>query len=122
MTKKDCPSAPCTSGSKLHGFVGPDGSIIRLTKPVIVDDTFIEEAHKGVSPTKRFRFSNTCVENCGYWNGSGCHLAAMAGKIAREAPPRPLPKCAIRKSCRWYVQEGAHVCHVCSEVVTDVRP
>ncbi len=121
MTVKDCPSAPCAPGAKLHGFVGPDGRIIRLVKPVEVDQEFVDEANKCASPTRRFRFSSACVSGCGFWNGSGCNLAAKAMQLAidQDVAGR-LPRCSIRKTCRWYAQEGGTVCQTCSHVVTDV--
>ena len=121
MTVRDCPSAPCEPGARLHGFVGPDDRIIRLAKPIEVDREFVDQAHEGPSPTKRFRFSNTCVSGCGFWNGTGCNLAARALLLAiDENLAGPLPRCSIRKTCRWYAQEGGTVCQTCSQVVTDL--
>ena len=31
-----------------------------------------------------------------------------------------LPRCAIRRTCRWFAQRGADACAVCPRVVADI--
>ena len=40
---------------------------------------------------------------------------------AVAADDRPVPRCAIRRTCRWFAQEGAAACHACPFVITDAR-
>ncbi|WP_299864695.1 hypothetical protein [uncultured Hoeflea sp.] len=126
-----CPSAACEPGSRLHGLFGPDGRLMRLSPPLEIDQSFVEAARQGRSPTKRFRFTSECVEGrCGQWRDGKCGVAIkareqLAGHAGAEAHVRPggrssaLPACAIRSTCRWFAQEGGDICAACSFVVTD---
>lgn len=119
-----CPSAPCQVGSKLHGIVGPDGCLVRLTHPLVINKEFVETATSGNSPTKRFRFTAVCSEeHCAQWRSGACQIASKARKVSVASPDEfsadRLVPCAIRKNCRWYHQEGRAACSVCSYVVTD---
>lgn len=126
-----CPSAACEPGNRLHGLFGPDGRLIRLSPPLEIDQSFVDAARKGRSPTKRFRFTSECVDGrCGQWRDGKCSVAIkareqLADPIRAEARARTgdaspaLPACAIRPTCRWFAQEGAGICAVCSFVVTD---
>ncbi len=73
-----------------------------------------------VPPTLVFRFAAPCVEKqCTHFDGTKCQLAVrIAAGLAAKVDK--LPPCAIRKTCRWYVQEGAAACGRCPQVVTQV--
>jgi hypothetical protein len=45
----------------------------------------------------------------------------MMSNIAATADDAALPACNVRKSCRWFRQEGVAACRVCPEVITDTR-
>ena len=116
-----CPSARCEEGAVLLGIVGSDGRIAYLNPRVEIDAAFVEKAHEGRSPEKRFRFASKCVEErCHYWTGSEC---GVIHRVLEDAPPptaEDLPRCSIRSDCRWFAQAGADACHACPLVVTNL--
>ncbi|MET8832732.1 hypothetical protein ABZV78_02270 [Micromonospora sp. NPDC004540] len=73
----------------------------------------------------RFRLAGPCVtSSCGFWTGEHCGLGArMAASYAETAElgQEQLPKCAIRRTCRWFAEQGPAACPACSHVVTDAR-
>lgn len=123
-----CPSARCEEGAILLGVVGPDGAVGYVTPELRIDRAFVERAHQGRAPEKRFRFSQPCVEaGCRYWTGSQCAVIQGMRQAAAEADPAEIPlasvpKCSIRPRCRWFAQEGAAACRVCSYVITNLWP
>jgi hypothetical protein len=100
---------------------GDDGQ--RLTSyvnaKVPVTDELLE-ATGPVPPTLVYRFAAGCVEKkCTHFDGQKCQLAVRIAD-GLEAQVAKLPPCAIRKTCRWYSQEGAAAWGRCPQVVTDV--
>jgi len=116
-----CPSAPGEAGASLIGIVGPDGRVARLATPLVVDDAFLDTARAGSNLGERFRFSAPCAEaGCGHWTGAACGLIADVRRRASAtglAGEPGLPRCAIRADCRWWQQDAAAACAVCSLVV-----
>lgn len=95
----------------------------RLATPLVVDDAFLDSASAARSLGKRFRFSAPCAEgDCGHWTGAACGLVGSvrqrALEMGLEGEPG-LPRCAIRADCRWWQQDAAAACAVCSLVVYD---
>ncbi len=118
-----CPSSRCTPGAVLLGVVQSNGTIGFLKQRRIVDEFFVNLAHEGRQPEKRFRFADTCVKSgCLQWANGRC------GVIDRVLAANPdyknseqLPACSIRTNCRWYLQWGARACGICPLIVTDLR-
>jgi len=71
-----------------------------------------------LKPTEVFRLSATCAEHaCPHYDGADC---ALATRVVTLLPPAvdSLPRCVIRKDCRWYTQEGGAACLRCPEITT----
>jgi len=116
-----CPSARMKEGAILVGIVLADGQIAFSADRLIVNRGFLENARRGRSPEKRFRFGDVCVKaGCKQWADAGCGVVEqiLAGASLSERHPE-LPNCSIRSQCRWYFQRGADACKVCTLVVTD---
>jgi hypothetical protein len=117
-----CPSAKAEVGAILIGIVGADGVVGYVQPQIAVDAEFLDRAREGRQPEKRLRFAQPCVESgCGYWTGSSCGVIAEA--VEHPAPPVAvdhLPRCSIRKTCRWFAQTGPRACGVCPYIVTDL--
>jgi hypothetical protein len=126
-----CPSttaAPGVEGVRLTGVVGRDGRVANLLTPLPVDAAFLAEANRHGVPEKRFRFSAPCVEGrCGNWaaDAPGGGACGLIGRIRQHvaahdpqaiAEPTGLQACAIRARCRWWLQDGAAACAVCTLV------
>lgn len=117
-----CPSAqPDWKGAAVIGVVqgtpaAPRVAYLERALPVL--DELMRQAAP-VSPTEVFRIAAPCVSSgCRHFGGGACRLAE---KTVRHlaAVVDELPACAIRESCRWFVQEGAAACLRCPQVVTD---
>jgi hypothetical protein len=132
-----CPSSRCKPGSELIGVRQDDGTVAILPTPLPVDKTFIEKvSHVSEAPEERFRFSNKCVESgCTQWTGSRCGVIDKFTGLFENLPSRAalgetrsttaaaeenLPVCAIRPSCRWFLQSGPGACRACPYILTHV--
>lgn len=125
-----CPSttaSPGVEGVRLTGVVGRDGRVANLLTPLPVDAAFLAEASRAGPPEKRFRFSAPCAEGrCQNWaaDGEGGHcglIGRIRAHVAEHDPAaiveaRGLQPCAIRARCRWWQQDAAAACAVCTLV------
>ena len=121
---KLCPSASCSKGASLLGVVKNNHTVALLDVPVKIDDEFIKNAHGSGRPERRLRFTDKCIKSgCGQWTGSSCgvmdELASSNPHIKND--DEPLPPCFIRRTCRWFSQEGGKACKICLFVVTESR-
>lgn len=116
-----CPSAqPEMPDARVLGVVSitPDGprvAYVAGTVPATPD--LLAEAGE-LPPTRVMRFASRCEEHrCVHFDGADCRLAQ---RIVHQLEPvvDALPPCAIRRDCRWYVQEGRAACLRCPQVIT----
>jgi hypothetical protein len=121
---KTCPSSRCEEGAVLLGVMTAQGRLAYVHPPTDVDAAFVARETERGHPERRFRFAGPCVEGeCPQWTGCGCAIADMAAEspvVSRSSPPRGLPACSIRRSCRWFSQRGADACAVCPLIVADM--
>jgi hypothetical protein len=108
----------------LVGVVGPGGRLGYVTPALAVDAQFVARTRLGRPPESRFRFAEPCVEaRCAQWAGDRCGLIAQllasprGAEAASRERGRPLPRCAIRRSCRWFAERGPEACAICPHVV-----
>jgi hypothetical protein len=72
-------------------------------------------------PTEVFRTAAPCVERgCQHFDGAKCQLAARITSMLYPVVSA-LPRCAIRRTCRWFRQEGRKACLRCPQVATEQR-
>jgi len=136
---KSCPSALCQEDALLLGVVAPGGTVGYVQPPTRVGAEFVRQAQALGHPERRFRFSSTCLEGgCPQWTGTGCGVIdvvigsrpaeppadplaeILADPAARPpGPPRTLPACAIRRTCRFFAQHGGAACAVCPTIIAD---
>jgi len=121
-----CPSTPVANATVFLGMVTPRQRIAYVTPEVAVDAHLLETLDGGAgSLESRYRFAGPCVEQgCGFWGGTRCELGARLTDSYAEldADDPELPRCAIRKDCRWFAEQRARACAACPHVITDVRP
>lgn len=99
---------------------GPDGSAVAYVNDTVPVTPEILAATGDAPATLVFRFAAPCVESkCTHFDGVKCQLAARVAEGLDRVVDK-LPPCAIRKTCRWYAQEGARACARCPQVVTQV--
>lgn len=118
---KTCPSALGQVGSNLLGMVTTTGTVGFFKDPIEVTQGFIDDAGDFENLERRFRFSNRCVQSgCKQWTGKECGV--IKAVLALDSIPlkKDLPYCSIRKSCRWYFQEGPVACNGCRYVITNI--
>lgn len=118
-----CPSARCEDGAYLIGVVGADGVVGYVSPLLQVDAKFVAASRSKRGPEHRFRFAQPCVEaGCSNWDGSRCEVIDRALGAVREAEldlGDRLPRCHIRRWCRWFDQVGPDACRTCPLVITD---
>jgi hypothetical protein len=70
-------------------------------------------------PTEVFRFAAPCEEMaCRHFDGNRCRLASRIVDLLPTVTDA-LPPCRIRRSCRWFAQEGPEACLRCPQVLTE---
>ncbi|MFV0301789.1 MAG: hypothetical protein ACK5IP_13105 [Paracoccus sp. (in: a-proteobacteria)] len=118
-----CPSArPDMPGAQVLGVVqrGTEGQALAYIggKAPVTDDLLA--AAGDVPPTLVYRFAAPCVAGkCQHFDGLRCQLAQRIVDGLQPVVDR-LPACAIRRTCRWFAQEGGEACSRCPQVVTRV--
>ena len=119
-----CPSYTCKPGAQLFGIVNSSGFIDYLQSTIEVNETFVEEANKGRTPEKRFRFAGNCAKNgCKQWDkaDSQCGLIDTVIEVFEKPPQQKLQSCPIREKCRWFAQRKETACHNCNEVIRNLE-
>jgi hypothetical protein len=116
-----CPSAqPEMPDAQILGVVSDDGNgpqVAYLRERVAATPDLLAQAAPA-APGEVFRLAARCeTSKCTHFDGDRCQLAtrivAMLPEVAENLPP-----CIIRRSCRWYRQEGRAACNRCPQVVT----
>jgi hypothetical protein len=126
-TDATCPSGRCREGAQLIGIVGHDGILGYISPAMTIDSEFVSRAQAGRAPESRFRFAEPCVEErCHQWDTDRCGLVDQI--LASPAAPAIaakrvdlLPRCAIRRACRWFSQRGPAACALCPVIVNTPR-
>ena len=115
-----CPSARCEDGNILVGMVREDASVGYIPQKLHIDQNFVDKANADGMAERRFRFASPCVQSgCMQWENGQCGVVEKATSELTEYVTEDLPKCSIRKDCRWFAQRSIEACRVCSWVVTD---
>ncbi len=116
-----CPSSqPTTEGAQVIGLVEHENGAPRVAylnghQPVTPDLLALAAP---LDPTEVFRFGATCAtSNCVHFDDGDCQLAKRILEGMEEVVDS-LPPCSLRKTCRWYAQEGAGMCRRCPQIVT----
>jgi hypothetical protein len=118
---KTCPSSMGQVGSNLLGVVNASGTIGYFSEPVEVTPELLAGAGDFDTLERRFRFSNKCVQSgCKQWTGQECGVIKAVLALENIPQNKELPDCSIRKTCRWYFQEGGAACNGCRYIVTNV--
>ena len=120
----DCPSAqPEMSNARVLGIIETGSTNRQLSyvnEPLSVSSGLIK-AYKLHNLSDKVRFSATCEESkCTHFDGDKCMLAS---RIVDKLPmvSKSLPPCLIRKTCRWFSQEGKSACFRCPQIQTYVE-
>jgi len=111
-----CPSARCSQGVLLVGIIAADGTVGYMNPAPKISAEFTNKAGESGAPERRFRFGAPCQESrCCHWTGSRCAVIDGAKLVAESLPQgeRILPKCAVRRECRWFAQMGTDACFLC---------
>ncbi|MGN9764388.1 hypothetical protein ACTMS2_04370 [Micromonospora sp. SD12] len=119
-----CPSTPAANATVFLGMITPAGRVAYVTPPLPAE-VALAQAATDTPVESRYRLAGPCVTaKCGFWTGEHCGLGERVAASFREvAGPAEddLPRCAIRRTCRWYAEQGRAACAACSQVVTDAR-
>jgi len=117
-----CPSSRGTlKDSVLIGVVTShaDGPRIVPTERAMPVTPEILRMAEPVGPSEVFRFASPCqAGRCPHFHNEACQLAVRSVDLLQSVVDE-LPKCSIRRDCRWFQQEGPAICKRCPQVVTD---
>ncbi len=120
-----CPSVqPDMEGARVFAVVGgtldqPEVTYLDEAIPVTPE---IWEMTAPVHPSEVFRIGGDCAMStaCMHFDDtrSKCRLAIRTVRMAPVVVSKP-PRCAIRRTCMWWHQEGVSACLRCPQVVTN---
>jgi len=117
-----CPSAqPDMADAQVLGVLSgstAETRIAYLDEPLPVSDEILALLPPQLEAAEVLRFSARCEEaSCAHFDGTNCQLAT---RIVDALSPvvSLLPRCTIRRHCRWYQQEGQAACRRCPQIVT----
>ncbi|MBP1850371.1 hypothetical protein [Rhizobium halophytocola] len=118
-----CPSAqPDMTEAEIlgvveHGVDGANLAYLNAHQPVTPQILAMTAPAK---PLQVLRFAARCEESrCTHFDGQACRLAS---RIVAQLDPvtDALPPCVIRRSCRWYAEQGGEACRRCPQVMTEI--
>lgn len=121
-TYRSCPSAqPTQQDARVIGVVL--GEIDRPEVAYLERDVAVTDEDLGalgdVRPTRILRFAARCESSsCGQFKDGACGLGRAIAALVPSVDAKP-PACSIRKTCRWFAENGPPICLRCSRVVTD---
>jgi hypothetical protein len=108
-----CPSAPAQVGAVLLTVVGSDGAPAYIPNRLQVTEEFLAEADPATVEA-RFRFASPCRHSaCAHWSQGACSIPPKLQELVTVDEPAQLPRCSIRRDCRWYAQAGFEACRRC---------
>jgi hypothetical protein len=120
-----CPSVqPDSPGALVFAVVGgtatgPEVSYLDEAVPVTPD---IWAMTAPLNPAEVLRIAGPCAMStaCMHFDEhrSKCRLAIRTVRLAPVVVSKP-PRCAIRRTCMWWSQEGVSACLRCPQVVTN---
>ena len=117
-----CPSAqPDDPQAAILGVVRREEETARvqILPQTLPPETLTGYVPSSLRPTEVLRFAAPCAEHaCLHFDGERCQLAS---RIVAHLPAviERLPPCAIRRTCRWFSQEGAEACRRCPQIITE---
>jgi hypothetical protein len=124
-SRTTCPSVqPDAPGAHVFAVVGgtlarPEVTYLDQVLPVTAETW---EMTAPVNPSEVFRIAAPCPMSteCMHFDDgrSKCRLAIRTVRMAPVVVSKP-PRCAIRRSCMWWAQEGVSACLRCPQVVTN---
>jgi hypothetical protein len=119
----DCPSAqPELRGARIIGVMSESGGGSRveyLERAVPVTPELLDRTGP-LDPTSILRVSAPCeTAACPHFEDHRCTLAEKVVNLLPAVIDEIAP-CPIRRTCRWFAQEGKAICLRCSAVTTTV--
>lgn len=119
-----CPSAqPGMAEPQVLGVAGgkPGAPRIAYLNEYLAATPEVLAQANPVPPTEIFRLAAKCEETrCTHFDGHDCKLASRIVALLHPVVDA-LPACIIRKTCRWYAQEGGAACLRCPQIVTSAQ-
>ncbi|MFB9850200.1 hypothetical protein ACFFMR_07385 [Micromonospora andamanensis] len=120
-----CPSTPASNATVFLGMITPAGRVAYVTPALPAEVAVAAAAEAEVPVEARYRLAGPCVTSrCGFWTGDHCGLGERLVTSYAQTVGEPeveLPRCAIRRTCRWFAEQGPPACVACAHVVTDAR-
>jgi hypothetical protein len=122
----DCPSSqPAIRGARIIGVMSESegqSRVAYLEQAVPLSPELLERTAP-LDPTRVLRIAAPCETSaCPHFEADRCSLAEKVANLLPVAVDELAP-CPIRKTCRWFAQEGKAICTRCAGVTTAVdRP
>ncbi|GLR15787.1 hypothetical protein [Portibacter lacus] len=112
--KKMCPSAPLKKGYSVFGkFI--DGKLEYYDEIITIDSEMLDTVKR-----ENVRTTMPCVsKGCGNWSGDKCTVPdQMNFFLTPIEDESQFENCPLRKSCRWFFQDGIKACGICPLIET----
>jgi hypothetical protein len=109
-------------GARVFGVVlgtAEEPTVAYLDRAIPVEQLDLE-----VDPTQVGQFLRIAAEcagdSCVHFDDDSCSLG---DRVASDVPSvvSMLPRCSIRRDCRWFAEQGGDVCGRCPQLVTADR-
>lgn len=118
-----CPSVPHDwIGARVFAVVGgsvQEPEVSYLDEPMPVTQEIVDMTAP-VAPDEVFRMAGVCATGGCVHYASDTDRCTLAHRTVSMAPSvvHMLPRCAIRRDCRWWAEQGAEACRRCPQVAT----
>lgn len=116
-----CPSSRAELATQVIGVIQTTKvgrPRVAFTAGVVPFSDELRAATAAVPVGEVLRLAGACAEHaCAHFVDEHCSLGERA---AAELPAvvQRLPRCAIRRDCRWYAEQGGAICRRCPAIVS----
>jgi hypothetical protein len=117
-----CPSAqPGMDQAQVLGVVNrtAEGSSVSYLNATLRVTEEVLQLVSPAPPLRVLRIAARCEEErCTHFDGQICTLASRIVETLAVVTDS-LPPCVVRKSCRWFAEQGRPACVRCPQIVTE---
>lgn len=112
----DCPSIHPQLARSIIGVCGNVSTRMRFVDEEVPIPVTLHQIVDPQSLALRARFVGPCITSgCKHWTGAHCRLGQAVADVG-AAGVDVLPNCAVRGTCRWFLENGPSACTPCQHL------